>query len=283
MPEYRFDAISEVATLNFSTAKVLLDKSPLHAWLQHPRLNPDYMPDIPSADMELGTILHALVLEGRHVYAEIDADNYRTKAAQEERDAARASGKIPILAHQLPDIRAASDAAIAYLRESTLHINMPTGNPEHAVYWEHNGIRCRSKLDLWLPDKGIILDYKTTGLSQGSWLRGIYTSHLDMQAAMYMRSVGARDFYWLVQETEPPYSCYLVGLSPTMRETGLTKFEQAARIWQACLDADKWPGYDLEPIYVDPPAYALADAENLRLGMDNWDAGAFLMGRVNKP
>lgn len=29
-------------TLNASTLKILIEERPVHAWLQHPRLNPDY-------------------------------------------------------------------------------------------------------------------------------------------------------------------------------------------------------------------------------------------------
>ncbi|KKM79757.1 hypothetical protein LCGC14_1346860, partial [marine sediment metagenome] len=43
---YHADALLNVPTLNKTTAHVMLTRSPRHAWLQHPRLNPDYEPEV---------------------------------------------------------------------------------------------------------------------------------------------------------------------------------------------------------------------------------------------
>lgn len=81
-------------SLSSSIAKVLLDKSPRHAFTQHPRLGG--VGRDPSSAMQFGTVVHKLVLGKGRDFAVIHHDDYRKKAAQEERDAAIASGLIPI-------------------------------------------------------------------------------------------------------------------------------------------------------------------------------------------
>src|SRR5262245_32462306 len=91
-------------SLSASVANVLLTKSAFHAMHAHPRLNPDWEPE--STELtELGTIVHAILLENdRSRLVVAPFDDWRTKAAREMRDEARAQGRIPVLAHRLADI-----------------------------------------------------------------------------------------------------------------------------------------------------------------------------------
>src|SRR3990167_1259095 len=73
-------------SLSASLAHVLLTRSPKHAWLAHPRLNPAWEPDESEARQDIGTIVHALLLEGdASRVVVIEAEDYRTKAAKEAR------------------------------------------------------------------------------------------------------------------------------------------------------------------------------------------------------
>jgi hypothetical protein len=44
--DYFSDKLSPVPSLNSSIAKLLITRSPKHAWMQHPRLNPNYKPEV---------------------------------------------------------------------------------------------------------------------------------------------------------------------------------------------------------------------------------------------
>jgi hypothetical protein len=48
-------------SLTQSVAKVLLQRSPLHAWHAHPRLNPDYQHD-DATKFDIGNIAHKMLL-----------------------------------------------------------------------------------------------------------------------------------------------------------------------------------------------------------------------------
>jgi len=63
MTNYHLDKSNNPPSLSRSVAHILLTQTPYHAWLAHPRLNPDYMPDEDSK-FDIGTATHAMLLEG---------------------------------------------------------------------------------------------------------------------------------------------------------------------------------------------------------------------------
>jgi hypothetical protein len=84
-------------SLTQSVAKILLEKSPLHAWHAHPRLNPDYQHD-DATKFDIGNIAHKMLLgRGKEIVVLEDFDDWRTKAAKEAREEAAAAGKLAVL------------------------------------------------------------------------------------------------------------------------------------------------------------------------------------------
>ena len=97
---YHGDPCAE-PSLSSSVAKLLLGRSPLHAWHSHPRLNPDYRPRPESKIMDLGSVAHQVILEQSwDGIAICDENDWRKKDAQAFRAAARADGQTPILRKQ---------------------------------------------------------------------------------------------------------------------------------------------------------------------------------------
>ena len=74
--------------LSNSLIKVLLGQSPLHAWTKHPKLNPGFR-QYESDKFDRGTAAHSMLLEGEDNIVIVDAEDWRTKAAKEAREAAR--------------------------------------------------------------------------------------------------------------------------------------------------------------------------------------------------
>ena len=62
--DYHADVGSPVPSLSSSIANVLISRSPLHAWMAHPRLNPDWRPEPWNKRLDFGTFAHKLLLEG---------------------------------------------------------------------------------------------------------------------------------------------------------------------------------------------------------------------------
>ena len=93
--QYHADPCPE-PSLSSSTIKTMLERTPRHAFHDHPRLGGMRL-ESSSAAQTLGSVVHAMVLGAGRQWHVIDADDWRTKAAKAERDAAESVGKVPIL------------------------------------------------------------------------------------------------------------------------------------------------------------------------------------------
>lgn len=254
-------------SLSSSIARVLLSSTPLHAKMRHPRLNPECAENF-AKHMDLGTAGHSMLLEGVNKIEVIDAKDWRTNAAKEARDAARAKGLVPMLPHESAKAMEMFEVAKAAIVSNTdlKGLDLTEGKAEQTVIWKDTtfGIWCRIRLDFKHPR--VILDLKTTGKTADpiAWGKAAIAMGYDVQTAFYLRGIRAiepdahRDlkFVFMVQESEPPYACSFIAISPAFYEIANDKVETAMRLWGTCLRKNEWPGYANKIYYIDPPPWA---------------------------
>jgi hypothetical protein len=254
--------------LSNSIIKPLLQQSPYHAWLQHPRLNPNCERDDDSK-FDLGTAAHAMLLEGADRCEVIDADDWRTKDAKALRDLAWAEGKTPLLRATYTSAQIMVARAREFLEHTEFAGVLQRGKPEQSFFWqEANGIWVKARAD-WLTDeRDLILDYKSTGIPPARWKRAIPDQGYDTQSVLYQRGMSvlghSTRFVFLVQETCVPYACWLVEASESMRELASMKIARAVRTWGECLKTGRWPSYPTTVQHVEAPNYALIEEESLQ-------------------
>ncbi len=256
-----------VPALSATIAHLLVARSALHAWHAHPRLNPNYRQE-ESAEFDYGRAAHAALLEGDesrwHV---VEADDWRKKDAKEARDAARAAGKMPLLARQAHKVRAMVRAAEEFIAVSELPDLLADGEPEHALHWQECDTHCRSRLDRISADRLRVLDYKTTtSANPHAFVSMAVGMGYTMQEAFYRRGVKARygrepQFVFLLQEKDSPYACSLVAFDPAMQEVGDRQVEYALALWGTAMASGRWHGYPRRVAYLEPPAWYMARAE----------------------
>jgi hypothetical protein len=82
-------------SLSHGIACTILDHSLEHAWVEHPRLNPNYERS-EEKKFDLGNVAHALFLGRGKRLAVAPFDDWRTKAAKEFREQAIAQGLQPV-------------------------------------------------------------------------------------------------------------------------------------------------------------------------------------------
>lgn len=265
--------------LSSSRCTTILQYSPFHAY--------HGMESEPSEASETGTAIHDGLLEGIDRIVAIEADDWRTKAAKEAREAARAEHKIPMLARKVAQIMAAIDAAKRYVASSEISGVFDDGKPEQTVIWKEGEMICKARPDWLTTDRSILLHVKTTAGSANpdAWIRNQLTScGYDVAAMFYARGLGnllwdvarARDdaagkaimdklketlSVFLVIEQNPPYGCSLVGLSPAMQDLASRKVDRAIRTWQRCKKTGKYPAYPSRIAYADPKPWELAEEE----------------------
>lgn len=270
--DYHADCAPE-PSLSSSIAKILVNQSPMHAWFASPRLNPHHRPE-ESEDFDRGSAAHSLLLEGDDRMVECEFKDWRTNAAKDARDEARAAGKLPMLSKHVGAVRKMVEIAKKYLCESELELRIEDCFAERTVIWQAGGIWKRARFDLQVRERPILLDYKSTETADPfSFSRQIIAMGYDVQAAHYTEAYETMhappeappvSFVFLVQERSEPFACSLVGVDPMMLDLGQQKCEFASKLWKQCLDSGKWPGYPKQIAWASPPAWALENFEQRR-------------------
>jgi hypothetical protein len=266
--DYHADKVAETPTLSASVAKLLCSRSPLHAWTAHPKLNPDFKP-VHAEKFDVGQAAHQVLLEGEAIVSVIEAPDWRTNAAKDARDAARAAGLVPLLEAQWAETQAMAAAAQEQLEAlDVAPAPFTDGKPEQTIVWEEaGGVICRARLDWLRDDYTVIDDLKTTSRSANpdDFTRSIFSMGYDVQVAAYRRAVAtatgdypddpAVDFRFVVVETTPPYALSVIGLGPAALMIAEKKWAHAVRTWKRCLERDEWPGYPTRVAYAELPAW----------------------------
>jgi hypothetical protein len=220
-------------------------------------------PEPPSAEMELGTAAHKLVLGVGQEIAIIDAKDWMTKAAKADRDAARAAGKLPLLPPQHEQVKAMA-AALGRNPTAAALLNGERGYPEMSAFWTDLAFglwrRCRFDFmpDPKRPGIPVITDYKTCAdASKSGFAKAVDNFGYHVQAACYCdgwRAIYGTDpaFVFVAQEKTPPYLVATYQLDAEALAIGRAAMARAMEIWRDCREAEAdgaqhaWPGYSHE-------------------------------------
>ncbi len=261
---YHSDPVGKIPSLSASIAHILCSRSPAHARAAHPKLNPDFVAE-EKEHYDIGTAAHALLLEGEDVVEVVEADSWRTNAAKEQRDAAYAEGRVPLLTHKWEEVK----RMLAATREQLARIEdqpplFEDGTPEVTLVWkEKDGIVCRARLDWLRADRRAIDDFKTTDRNADpeTWSRSLYGMGWDVKSEFYRRGLRAIEglddveFRFAVQEIKAPYALSVIALSPGARWLAEAKVDYALAVWKRCLDSGEWPGYPSRIAYAELPPW----------------------------
>lgn len=261
-------------SLSSSIARVLLDRSALHAWQEHPRLGGGGV-RVEADHLDRGALIHRLVLGAGSDIEVVDAKDWRTNAAKTARDGARAAGHIPVLRADYEDARLAAREIAARLRAFGIEL---TGVSERTIAWQeqtaYGSIWCRGMLDhLELRDRRVrVYDLKTSRSAHPrSCARHVIDYGYDVQRAAYVQGVervfpqyaGRVDYVWLFVELEPPYAVLPAVADALMRERGVRRWGDACARWAACLSRESWPSYwpAPHPCVLESPGWLLSSEE----------------------
>lgn len=284
-----FPSLSASCALTIDTA------SPAHAAANHPRLGG--APAEYSKKADVGTAAHDVLFGGEGCVVFVEAEDWRTKFAQQQRDDARAAGKVALLARQRGELEAMVSAARAFCADAgILHI-IEAGVPEETVIWEERGegvpvldpegnprmvhphFWFRARPDLMSYDAATntttMLHYKTTEASANpaKFIPGImrsmgyaFTLRFYARGAAALARAGHPELancqqLILVQEQFAPYACSRIALAPASIAIEDARVGRAVATWKKCLASGKWPAYTTAVHYAEPTAWELAAAE----------------------
>lgn len=193
---------------------------------------------------DLGHAAHRFILRKGNEIARVHADDWRSKAAQAEGAAARASARVPLLAK---DYRAALDMAKAVKRHPTFGQLFREGQPEVSAYWidPETGVTCRGRAD-WLHPRACV-DVKTAvDASPAGFAKAVANFRYDLQAAAYSEAWPGLPFVFVVVETAPPHLCAAYVLPVDALAVGAADWHRALRLYAEYESSGVWPGYSPE-------------------------------------
>lgn len=256
-------------SLTQSVAKVLIERSPAHARLEHPRLAAAAIEDDAAekydAAKAIGNAAHKLILGRGRQIAVGDFDSFRSKDAKTWRAEQEAAGKLIVLAHHMARAEELAKAAPAQLAAASHERAFAGGQAEVMLAWKEGNLWFRSLVD-WMGDTQTIYDVKTSGMSVAPHViaERPSTDGWDIQAAMIERGLdvldpagaGRRKFHFVAIENEPPYALTVVRISEGDLTLGRKKLAYAIDLWSRCLAANAWPAYRAETIISRPKPWA---------------------------
>jgi hypothetical protein len=223
----------------------------------------------PKRTFDFGHAAHKEVLGTGPELVVIDADSYRTKAAQAARAAAYADGAVPLLPDEYDQVQSMADAILRHPVASVL-FDPTRGRAEQNLFWRDpaTGVWRRARLD-WLPDQTtssrmIIPEYKSTISAEPSaCMKTIYTYGYHQQADWNSEGVLmlelAEDvaFVFVMQEKTPPYLVTVVEPDTQALAWGSVLNQKAIDVYARCQETGVWPGYTDDVVLASLPPYAL--------------------------
>jgi hypothetical protein len=217
---------------------------------------------------DFGHAAHSQVLGTGAQLVVVDADDWRTKAAQEQRKAAYAAGHVPILTEEYEQVCGMAEALRSHPVASAL-FDPKRGQPEQSLFWqdERFGIWRRARLD-WLPfatdGRMIVGDYKSCVSAEPSaFAKSVWNYGYYMQVPWYLDGVtalGLADraaFVLVAQEKTAPYVVSVFELDTEAIDFGRRRNEQAMEVYVDCKANDTWPAYTSDVELLSLPAWAV--------------------------
>ena len=244
-------------------AKVLVQECPAIAKAMY-----DAEARKPSRAMEKGTLVDQLVFGGSNFHV-IDADSYRTKKAQEERDTARENGMVPVLADEFePARKLAGNIKSRLMMEG---IDLEKCEKQKTIQWTSaEGVECEGTPDLFMFQGLTTIDLKVGHTANPDRLeQHLYDQGWHIQGAAYQEAVlseyqkaiasgipsgwevaaGHGRHYLVCAETKSGADCITIApLSPAYIELGMRAWRRAQAIWVQCWTTNEWPEYTSRPL-----------------------------------
>lgn len=216
----------------------------------------------PSNDMLIGSAAHIANLEP-HLWkdrvAQINAKDWRTRAAQEMRDAALIEGQIPLLEQHVETVL---EMQAAFRRE--VGDQLAAGRSEVTYLWrEHRAnVLMKGRPD-WRADDGAqLVDYKTTGNVHPDAVRArVFDNWHHVQAGLYIegheRLFGRTpDWLWIAQATKPPYLVTIARPTNATLHLAMERADEAIRTYAECERTGRWPSYTDGVVLIEPTSRA---------------------------
>lgn len=221
----------------------------------------------PTEAMQLGTAVHAKVLDTPSPVVVLKFESYRTKAAQKERDDALDAGMVPVLesSDKLTVIDAMAEAVLAH-RGARDILESATGREVSLFATDPaTGVDIKARFDVYGDTCG---DLKTaTDASPHGFAKAVANHRYDVQQEHYQKvrellGLGRTPFRFITVESSRPYLVAVHKLDDQWEEIGDVWATAGRRIYRECTDAGIWPGYGNDIHELHPPMWLIYEHQD---------------------
>lgn len=190
-----------------------------------------------SESMLLGSVIHSLILEKDNFFNDflvMENVDLRTKDGKAKKQAAEERAKnfnATLIRQSLYD--KALEVVNAFKNSKAYNMFKCAGLAEASYFGEIEGKKCKCRPDFYMEKENIILDIKTTakgGAMPDAFIKNIVKHKYYIQAALYTKLIGAKDFYFVAVEVEAPYMIGIYKLDNVSLEFGMSEIQRAFKL-----------------------------------------------------
>lgn len=239
--------------LSYSGAKDILKSPFVYQWRRQ-------QPYEPSDAMDLGTVLHSLVLDTGRSWETIDGG----RGVTERKADVRARGLIPIRLEDLAKAARMAQAVADHAEASALLDRC--GQRELAAIADDGSTTLRAFLDARHDAGRYVVELKSGRPGTiDDFARAAVNFGYDLQAATYhtiMEWLGqpVETVWFVIVESEPPHQVAVRCLDAEFVDLGRAKLRRALDTYARCVTTGEWPGP--EPVaIVSAPRWAIRQEE----------------------
>lgn len=271
-PGTPFDEYLSWEAANNSILRVIATKSPAHAkWrMDHP--------EEPTDAMKFGSALHTRVLEPDTFaarYIVVPKCDRRTKEGKATYAEFEEQAENRIILSAIDNGCIQNIAAEIEKHEVVKFVR--GGASEVCIVWtdERTGVLCKGRLDYIHPQRGGMVDIKSTkDASPDDFSRSIWNYGYHQQFAFYAdgwKALTGTELWCVIVacEKEPPFALAVYELHENIMHAGKVTWERALAVYAKCQETGEWPGYYAGPQILNLPKWALEKAgcgpHNLRM------------------
>lgn len=244
-----------------------LARSPLH-WRTYKAQESES-----SAEMALGSLVHALILEPESVESEFAVGEFKIRRGKDyDAVLSQNPGRVIVSTEEFQEAKRISSAFFEECSHNPELKALTQGQKEIAFVWEcpTTGVKLKCKPDIL--GNGFIADIKTSkDASFDAFQRQVVDYMYFLSAAHYLKGVThvmqkgllvpqvtlpPTAFYFIVIEKKAPYAIAVYRLDAKALEIGNSMVERAVNSYAGAVATDVWTGYPARVIEMGLPNYA---------------------------
>lgn len=256
----------ELKALNYSGAKILISKSPLHyqAWLNRPEEEEtpalrigrlvhlaSLQPSVFDATIKVAPKCDKRTKEGKEIWA-----TFQTMLQPGQEAISEQEGEL------VTNVSIAARDGIDFVRTAV----RATGEAivETAYTSLYKGATIKGRPDMVIPtaDGNVVVDVKTCGDAGKPFAKDCANFMYHLQAAFYTNLVpNCAGFYFVAVEKEAPYAFAIYRLDDASLAEGQRLMDSAVELYKQCNLFRTYPGYPTTPQTLSIPRWAIGQVE----------------------